>query len=169
MSHRRTPAKPTACPLLSINVNIRYRASPPPYRCHRRPGSGVDHENSIPGERLMLRLPRRAQMAKRPRLDLAPSGGGGVTALSVQAQQTLAPPPVFRRRPPTPFNRPPGGTGGTGDQAEGSGYVEGNGNDEVEAGGNSPNTSLDLLSDDSLNLLLPRRRRVRSKRSRLSL
>lgn len=94
----------------------------------------------------MLRLPRRVQMTKRPRLDLAPSGGD-VTSSSVQARQTLAPPPVFRRRPPTPFNRP---TGKAGDQAEGSGHVEGNGNDEVEASGNSSATSSDLSSDDSL-------------------
>lgn len=73
-----------------------------------------------------------------------------MTASSIQARQTLAPPPVFRRRPPTPFNHPPRETGGTGDQAEGSGYVEGNENDEVEAGENSPGVSSDLSSDDGL-------------------
>ena len=120
----------------------------PSSRSSSRPSSPsleVDREASIPGERAMVRLPRRAQVAKRPRLDLAPSGGGGVTS-SVQVRQTLAPPPVFRRRPPTPFNRPPRESG---DQAEGSGYVEDNGNDEVEAGGSSSATSSDLSSDDS--------------------
>lgn len=106
----------------------------------------------------MLRLPRRAQVAKRPRLDWAPSGRGGVIASLVQARQTLAPPPEFRRRPPTPFNRPPGEAGATRDQAGGSGYVEGDGNDEVEAGGNSPGTWDDLSSDDADNSRLSHRR-----------
>lgn len=107
------------------------------------PSLEADREASTPGERSMLRLPRRVPMAKRPRLDLALSGGGGVTSSSVR---TLAPPPVFVRRPPTPFNRL---SGETGDRAEGSGYVEGSGNDEVEAGGNFSTTSSDLSSDDS--------------------
>jgi len=123
------------------------------------PASGVNHQGSVPGERLMLRLPRRTQVAKRPRLHLTPPEGD-VTVSSVQSRQTLAPPPVFRRRPPTPFNRAPGAAG---DQAEGSGYVEGNGNDEAEVGGSSTDASLDLSSEDSLNLPLPRRRlRLRS-------
>jgi hypothetical protein len=122
------------------------------------PGSEVDREDSIPGERLMLGLPRRVQVAKRPRLDSAPSGGS-VASSSVQARQTLVPPPVFRRRPPTPFNRPPGERV---NEAEGSGYVEGNGNDEVEASGSSSATSSELSSDDSLgNWRFSRQRRVR--------
>jgi len=104
----------------------------------------------------MQRLPRRPQMAKRPRLDFTPPGGGGVTASSVQPRQTLALPPVFRRRP-TPFNRPPGETSVSGDQGEGSGYVEGNGDDEVEA----TDESLDF-SSDSLNVR-PNRRRFRGE------
>lgn len=104
----------------------------------------IDREPNIPGERWLL---RQAQ-PKRPRLDLAPSEGGGVTSSSIQARRVLVSPPVFRRRPPTPFNHPQGGTRGPGDQAEGSGYVEGDGNDEVEAGGSSPVTSFNLSSDD---------------------
>ena len=114
------------------------------------PTSDVDREESIPGERLMFKLPRRAQMVKRPRLGLAPSGGG-VTALSVQARQTLAPPPVFRRRPSTPFNCPPGETDAIGDQGEGSGHIGGNGSEEFEAGGNSPDIRPAVSSDESLD------------------
>ena len=121
------------------------------------PGSEVDREARIPGKWTASMFPRRTQMAKRPRLDLAPSGSG-VTASSVQARQTLAPPPVFGRRPATPFNCPPGETGGTGNQAEGSGYVEGSGNDEVEAGGDSPDTLFGNSSDDSLSRGYSRRR-----------
>lgn len=72
-----------------------------------------------------------------------------MTSSAVQARQALVSPPVFRRRPPTPFNHLQGGTRGPGDQVEDSGYVEGDGNDEVEAGGSSSATSSDLLSDDS--------------------
>ena len=132
--------------------------------------SEADRAESVPRERIVS--PRRTQMAKRQRL--APSGGGGVSASSawmkpspwqgltiqrkssiLQARQTFAPPPVFRRRPPTPFNHPPRETGVTGDQGEGSGYVEGGGDDEVEAGGSSPGSSFDLSSDDSLALRSP--------------
>jgi len=105
----------------------------------------VDREANIPGERWLL---RRAQ-PKRRRVDLAPSEGGGVTSSSVLARRALVSPPVFRRRPPTPFNHLQGGTRGPGDQAEGSGYVEGDGNDEVEAGGSSSATPSNLSSDDS--------------------
>ena len=81
-----------------------------------------------------------------------------MTASSVQARQTLAPPPVFRRRPPTPFNHPPGEAGVSGGQGEGSGYVEGNGNDEVEGDRDSPDASLDLPIDVSLDSRPHRRR-----------
>jgi hypothetical protein len=98
-------------------------------------------------------------MAKRPRLDLtASSGGGDVTASSVQAWQFTLAPPVFRRRPATPFNLPAGERGVTSDQAEGSGYIEGRGNGEVEAGGNTPDTSLDLASDGTVDVRSLRRR-----------
>jgi len=126
----------------SASVSLPSSGSPP---APSSPVLEIDREASIPGERW---LPRRVQ-AKRPRLDLVPSGGGGVTSLSVHARQALASPPVFRRRPPTPFNRLQGGTRGPGDQVEGSGYVEGDGNDEVEAGGSSSATSSNLSSDDS--------------------
>ena len=126
------------------------------------PTSEVDREGSIPGGRSMVyRLPRPSQMVKRPRLYLTPpGGGGGVTAPPVQARQTFAPPPVFRSRPPTPFNRPPGETGVNGDQGEGSGYVEVEvgGDDVVEVGENSPELSPDLSSDISLDLRPHRRR-----------
>ena len=118
------------------------------------PTSNVNREDSIPGGRFMRRVPRRPQTAKRPRLDLTPPEGGGVTASSVQPQ--LAPPPVFRRRPPTPFNRPPGESGVCGDQGGGPGYVEGNGISEDEVEGT------DDFSDDSLNMP-PHRRRFRGE------
>lgn len=109
----------------------------------------------------MLKLPRRTQVAKRPRLDLAPSGGSIPTS-SVQVRQPMVHPPVFRRRPATPFNRPPGETGRTGDQAEGSGYAASNRNDEVGAGVNSLGIPADESSEDELSLTrswpLPRRR-----------
>ena len=117
------------------------------------PSSDVDREAGDPQERLVFRLPHRGQAAKRPRLDFASSGG-----LLVAAQQILSP-PVFRRRPPTPFSCPPGETSvATGDQAEDLEYAEGNGNDEVEADGSSPAASYDVPSDDSLNLPLWGRR-----------
>lgn len=112
--------------------------------------SDVDRENSIPGQRLVFRLPRRGQVAKRPRLDVA-QPEGGVAAPPVQTRQTLAPPPVFRRRPATPFNRSAGETGTIYDQGGGSGHVEGNGDDEVEADGDSPDTFSDRSSDISLD------------------
>lgn len=67
------------------------------------PASDAGRESSNPGIRSVLASPRLRQIAKRQRLD----PGGGVTASS---RQTLAPPPVYRRRPPTPFNRLPGET-----------------------------------------------------------
>ena len=132
------------------------RAWPPLSSPPSSPSPKADREENAPGERPVARLPRRSQVAKRPRLGLDSSGDAN------QERQTLAPPPVFnRRRPPTPFNHPRalGGTGGTGDQAqaEGSGYAEGNGNNGVETGGISPDTSFDLSSDESLDLV-PRRR-----------
>ena len=107
----------------------------------------------------MFRSPRRIQVAKRARLDSATSGSG-VTTSFVQARirKRLAPPPVFRIRPPTPFNCPPGETGASGDPGEGSGYVGGDDDDdEVEAGRDSPGTWSAVSSDDVLDLL-PRRR-----------
>jgi hypothetical protein len=109
-----------------------------------------------PEERFMLKLPRRGQTAKRPRLGLAPAGGG-LTASSVYARETLAPPPVFRRRPSTPFNHSREETVTTGDQVGGLGCDEGDGDGEVGAGGNSE-TPLDLSSKDSLNLARSGRR-----------
>lgn len=123
------------------------------------PASQIDHEASDVGERLMLRLPRRSQVAKRPRLGLgsATPGEDSVSVSFVSARQTLAPPPVFRRRPPTPFNRPLGETSTPPDErAESLGCVEGGGSDEIEVEGSSPNTPFDLSSDDSLNLPLSR-------------
>lgn len=120
------------------------------------PVSDVSLEAGLSGERLMLRLPRRAQATKRPRLQLAQSGGGGVATSSVRARQTLAPPPVFRRRPPTPFSRFTGEMAEAGDQAEGLGCVEGNDTNEVGAGRSSPDFIFDLSSEDSLNLPLSR-------------
>jgi len=80
--------------------------------------------------------------------------------MSVQARQTFALPPVSRRRPSTPVNRPPGESGVSSDQGGGSGHVGGNGDDGVEAGGDSPDGALDFSSDDSLNLdIRPHRRR----------
>lgn len=105
----------------------------------------------------MLRLPRRTQVAKRPRLDSAPLGGSTPTS-SAQVRQPMVHPPVFRRRPATPFNRLPGETGGNGDQAEGSGYAGSNGNDEVGPGVNLLGISSDPSSDDSFGWPLPRRR-----------
>ena len=95
----------------------------------------------------MLRLPRRNQVAKRPRLDLAPSGGSIPTS-SVPVRQPMVHPPVFRRRPATPFNRPPGEPGRTGDQAEGSGYAGDNRNAEAGMRVNSLGISSDESSDD---------------------
>lgn len=95
------------------------------------PVSDASRETSNPGERSMFspRWPR--QMTKRPRLDPAPSGGNGTARL----RETFAPPPVFRRRPPTPFNRSSGETSAaSGDQVEG------------------------FSSDDSLNLPVSRLR-----------
>ena len=97
-------------------------------------------------------------MAKRPRLDSTASSGGDVTASSVQAWQFTLAPPVFRRRPATPFNRPAGERGVMSDQAEGSGCIEGSGNGEVDAGGNPPDTSLDLASDGTADVRSLRRR-----------
>lgn len=123
------------------------------------PAPEVDHEAGNAGERLMLRLPRRDQMAKRPRLGLgsATSRGDSESVSFVSARQTLAPPPVFKRRPPTPFNRSVGKTSTSPDErVESLGCVEGSGNDEIGAEGSSPNIPFDLSSDDSLNLPLSR-------------
>ena len=111
------------------------------------PAPGVDHGASNLGIRFVNPHPWRRQIAKRPRLDPVPSGRGRLIASS---QHTLAPPPVFRRRPPTPFNRSTAETSvAASDQGGGLRHVEG-GSDEIETGGNSPGTFSD--SDDSLNV-----------------
>lgn len=94
--------------------------------------------------------PFRIQPAKRPRLDLALSGRVGATY--PYERQRLAPPPVFRRRPQTPFNRHAGETVVVGDEVEGSGCIEGGSDDEAERDGESPGIPFDFPSDDSLNL-----------------
>jgi len=120
------------------------------------PISDVDHEANDPGERPVLAPTWGRKIAKRPRLDSALSGGGDVTA---SLRQTLVPPPVFRRRPATPFNRSRGETSAVaGDQGEGLERAEGSGNDEIETGRSSPASSDLLMSDDSLNLPVSRLR-----------
>lgn len=138
--------------------NTSFSSSPSASSTPSSPASEVDREAGDAKERLMFRLPRRGQMAKRPRLGLGSvtSGGGGVSASFVSARQTLAPPPVFRRRPPTPFNRSRETSTALDERAESLGCVEGGDSDGIEVERGSPNTPFDLSSDDSLNLPLSR-------------
>jgi hypothetical protein len=124
-----------AASTLSASLSL---SSSSPSSTPSSPASNVDRRAvSLTDRTFFTHRPR--QLAKRPRLDL-PAGRSSVI---IPSRQALAPPPVFRRRPPTPFNRCPGETSvAAGGQGEGLEHAERSGDD----------------TDDSLNLSVSRLR-----------